>query len=126
MDDLISDGSLRASEEVLYELEIGDDDLYEWAKQRTEMFIPLSADIQQSVAGILASHGNLIDVDRSRSMADPFVIAVAQANGCCVVSGEKRTPSNARPKIPNVCDDLGLRHITFLDLIREQGWVFQR
>ncbi len=59
-------------------------------------------------------------------MADPFVIAVAQVHRCTVVSGEILSNSQTKIKIPNVCSDLGIRHINFLQLIREQGWIFRR
>jgi hypothetical protein len=126
IDEMVSRGDLAATEEVLLELEKGDDDLYDWARQRPQMFLPLDVDIQTAVTGILSTHSNLVDIHRSRSMADPFVIAVAQVHACAVVSGEVLSNSPTKIKIPNVCSDLGIRHINFLQLIREQGWIFRR
>jgi len=126
--DLIESGSLISTDEVLTELKAGDDDIYLWASEREKMFLPLDAEIQQAVTDVLARHSSWIPQDRSRNMADPFVIAVAIARCCTVVSAEtlSTSPKPERVKIPNVCNTFGIRHIEFLDLMREQGWVFTR
>ncbi len=126
--ELIDRGIVVASEEVYTELKVGGDELYDWVHARKKMFLPLDAQIQQAVADILAVHTQWIPADRSRNMADPFVVAVARVNGCTVVSEEKwsNSPKPENVKIPNVCDGFGIKHITFLDLMREQGWVFTR
>lgn len=126
--DLIDAGDLIAPEEVREEIRIGADDLYDWACAREQMFVPLTIEIQTAVADILAVHSHWVPTDRSRNMADPFVVAVARAQGCTVVSGELWSNS-ARPdrvKIPNVFVSFGIQHIQFLDMMREQGWVFTR
>jgi hypothetical protein len=126
--DLIDAGGLIAPEEVREELRIGADDLYDWACVREQMFVPLTLEIQTAVANILAVHPQWVPADRSRNMADPFVVAVAMANDCTVVSGElwSNSPRPDRVKIPNVCNSFGIQHIQFLDMMREQGWVFAR
>lgn len=126
IDELIEQENLVATEEVLFELEKKDDDVYEWACQRQDMFIPTdNEEIQQAVADILRDHGKLIDQRKTRTGADPFVIALAQIQKCAVLSGERRTDSKKRPNIPDVCAALGIRCINMLQLFREQGWVFQ-
>ena len=126
--DLIENGSLIATDEVLNELKAGDDDIYTWASAREKMFLPLDADIQQAVIKVLTRHSSWVPPDRSRNMADPFVIAVAMVKGCTVVSAEtlSTSPLPERVRIPNVCNTFGIRHIEFLDLMREQGWKFTR
>ena len=126
--DLIDNGELMASEEVLRELETGSDDLYDWARAHSRMFIPLSHDIQEAVTNILAAHPEWVPADRSRNMADPFVVALAIVRGCTVVSAETWSPSPypERVRIPNVCASFGIQHIEFLDMMRRQGWVFTR
>ena len=125
IDEIISVGDLRATEEVLVELERKDDELYDWAKARNDLFVPIDDDIQIAVQQILANHRKLLDTRKNRSGADPFVIALAQINDCTVVSNERPTSSPNRPNIPDVCSILNVRCITVLQLIREQGWVFQ-
>lgn len=126
--DLIDAAGLIAPEEVREELRMGADDLYDWVCAREQMFVPLTMEIQMAVADILAVHPQWVPTDRSRNMADPFVVAVARAKGCTVVSGEQwgTSPRPDRVKIPNVCASFGIHHIQFLDMMREQGWVFTR
>ncbi len=128
---LIDSGGLISTEEVLKELEIGGDDLYQWALKRTHMFLPLDADIQIAVSSILAhpEHSKLIHPHSySQTDADPFVIATAQVKGCAVISNEKLmlSPSPTKTKIPNVCQDLGIKHLSFLEFVRAEGWIYKR
>ncbi len=124
MEEVIKLGDLRATEEVLHELERKADDVFEWVKQRRELFVDIDDEIQAVVEEILKDHRKLLDTRKNRSGADPFVVALAKINGCTVVSNERATHSPDRPNIPDVCTALGIRCITILDLIREQGWVF--
>jgi len=124
LDELIQLGDLRATEEVLYELERKDDEVVQWVKGRPEFFVEIDNDIQLAVQEILLKHKKLLDQRKNRSGADPFVIALAQLNECTVVSNERATKSPERPNIPDVCRAYGIRCITVLELIREQGWTF--
>lgn len=124
-DDLIKQGHLRASEEVLVELKKRDDEVYEWAKKRkAQMFVPIDVSTQERVIVILDHHEKLVDTRRNRSAADPFVIALAMVEGCKVVTGEKATNSADRPNIPDVCGALGVPCIELLELFRLEGWKF--
>lgn len=55
---------------------------------------------------------------------DEVRIELAQIEGCAVVTGERMTNNMARPNIPDVCRDMGIRSLNILDLIREQRWQF--
>ena len=123
VDGLIRQGDLIATEEVLVELQRQDDEVYAWALQHRMMFLPIDERIQQVVRQILLHHPRLLDTRKSRSGADPFVIALAQIERCTVVTNERRTSSPSRPHIPDVCAAMGIRSIDILGLIREQGWV---
>jgi hypothetical protein len=59
---------------VLLELERQDDDVFAWA-ERHVTFMPLEDEIQASATEILAKFPQLVNTRRSRSVADPFVIA---------------------------------------------------
>jgi len=129
IDDLINSGKLIACEDVLAELKTGGDDLYDWIRDRKDkMIVPLDANIQGAVTNVLAVHPDWVPPDRSRNMADPFVVAVAMVYGCTVVSGEVWTnsPKPENIRLPNVCSGFSIKHITFLDLMREQRWIFAR
>jgi hypothetical protein len=126
VDDLIAEGRLIATEEVLHELERKDDDAYAWAKERQQMFVPIDEEIQPAVTAILEQFEKLVDTRANRSAADPFVIALAQTKGCAVVTGEKATKNLNRPNIPDVCQELKLPCLALLQLIRNEKWVFAR
>ena len=61
---------------------------------------------------------------KNRSTADPFVIAVAEVNGVTVVSGEIPSNNPRKPKIPDVCSAMGIKHIRLLELFGLEGWKF--
>jgi hypothetical protein len=123
LDDLIEQQCLFASEEVLVELERKANEVYEWALNRQGMFVPTDAYIQSEVTSILSCYQRLVDTRRNRSGADPFVIALAAVKGYTVVTYENRGGNPDKPHIPDVCDELGIRTISFLEFVREQGWV---
>jgi hypothetical protein len=111
-------GEILASEEVYVELQKKDDDLRDWIKQRKSMLVPANEAIQRRVAKLLVDYPRLVDSLKGRSQADPFVIATAIETSSVVVTGEARG-TVTRPRIPFVCQELELRCITFLDMIRE-------
>ena len=118
----VDNGILIAVDEVLVELEKKDDEVCEWARRHQPMFRTPEEPIQRAVTGILAVHPRLVDTRRNRSGADPFVIALAQVNTCTVVTYEMPSGNPAKPHIPDVCSNLGVRCISFVQLIRELGW----
>jgi len=125
IEELIEEGHLRATEEVLHELEKKHDDVYAWAKERKDaLSVPIDDRIQPAVSAILEDFEKLLDTRKNRSAADPFVIALAQIEGCTVVTGEGTTGSLNRPNIPDVCSGLGVPCISLLQLIRREGWTF--
>lgn len=125
LDSLIEDGRLISSEEVLQELERKEGDaLHQWARHRSRLFAPLDEGIQRAVSVIMANHPRLVDGRTGKSYADPFVIATAQVRKSTVVTGERPTGNPNRPKIPDVCKRLGIRCISFTDLIRQERWRF--
>ena len=53
---------------------------------------------------------------------DPFVIAIAMVKSGTVVTEE--TDGNiAKPRIPDVCDALGVHCLTLMEYIEAQGWT---
>jgi hypothetical protein len=123
MENSIREGNMIAPEIVLDELKRKDDELYKWAKNQKMLFIPLSIEIQEIQTGIINSYPKLIDTSKNRSMCDPWVIALARLQKCTVVTEENRG-SEKRPKIPDVCDALGIECLKIADLIEELKWSF--
>ena len=126
----ITDGLLISPDEVLEELRRGGDELLDWAENRPDLFVRHTEEIQNIVSSILAhpEHVKLIYSKRADLFtdADPFVIAAAKVHGCKVISNEdfQLSPSPNKTKIPNVCADLGVEHLSVLDFIRERGWSY--
>jgi hypothetical protein len=114
---LIESGDLRATEVVKWELEAEDDEVLSFVEDNEGLFVQIDEPIQHEVRAILRHHGTMLRAGRSG--ADPFVIALARLNTCTVVCEERRKPS--APRIPDVCDALGVRCVPLLELVRERG-----
>ena len=122
LESLIPSGDLAATELVYGELEKKDDDTFKWARTWRQMFVPLDVRIQEVVSDILAKHERLVDTRKGRSGTDPFVIALAEMNGCAVVTDENEGTAT-KPHIPFVCRMRKVRVLTVLELIQADGWV---
>lgn len=72
------------------------------------------------------SHARLVDDQRGRSKADPWVIAHAMAQDAIVVTKEKKitNPLSTVVKIPNVCENLNVPCIDDFQFIRELQMKF--
>jgi len=123
VESLIKAGKMAATIEVQRELEKKDDDVRKWAKSQSGLFVAVDADLQKALKHVLLKFPNLVDAKRSRSKADPFVIALAIVNKCGVVTAERPAGTTAkRPRIPDVCQGLKVKCMTFVEVFREQGW----
>ena len=125
IDQLIGDGRLFASEEVHEELKIHDDEVKSWMEARSDaLLVPTDMRITTEVTAILTANPRLVMNMKGRNRADPFVIAVARVHGATVVTGEGGDGTQDRPKIPYVCQQLGVPCMRFLDLITSEKWTF--
>ena len=119
--DFIENGRFLAPDEVERELEHQDDELYKWVKQRSKMFVPLDYAIQARATVIINKHRSLTRTGGIMSgSADPYVIALAGERNLTVVTDEKPKPK--RPRIPDVCDALGIPWMPLVEVFREEGW----
>jgi len=125
IEELIGSGSIRCVDLVRDELAAREDDVHQWAKNQADLFVPLTQDIQIAVRAVLAGHDRLIGVGSGRSGADPFVIALAHVHNGIVVTEETLSRNLAKPKIPDVCDSMGVRWLNLMGFVQEQGWVFR-
>lgn len=124
IDRIIHEKKLISHEEVLFELQKKEDDLYKWAKDREHMFLLLTTEIQLATNEILTEFPRLVEAGKDRTEADPFVIAVAKITRATVITSEKFTPKQKKIRIPVVCREYGIKSINMLQFIREQGWKF--
>lgn len=113
------------SEEVWEEVQLRDAAAKTWCESRLEkLIIPTNAAITQEVQRILTQHERLMMNMKGRNRADPFVIAVANLRNAVVVTGEGSDGTEARPKIPYVCQRLNIQCLRFIDIITSEGWRF--
>ena len=111
-------------EEVKDEIVRTDDDLAKWLKSSS---IPVHKPDEiviscwQKILKADPMHKLLVDNIKGRSLADPWVISHAMKMNAIVVTKEnKETALNTkRIKIPNVCDNMGVRWINDFEFIQE-------
>ncbi len=120
---LILEERLIAPLDVLHETKKRSDELHTWLKAHKSMFRELTDAVQIEAGQVLARFPRLVGEKKLRTSADPFVIALARVEVVRLVTEEKPTGSLARPNIPDVCIELGMRTMTLLQLIQAEKWV---
>lgn len=126
LEKLIKADCIAAPEEVLDELSIYDDDIFRWAKKHSDVFKSLDEMQIRATKAILKDHPLLHDERKEKFDADPFVVAYAQVTKSKIVCVERhKTRDEKRPRIPDVCDQLGVAHLDLGGFIREVGWHFK-
>jgi len=123
LDNLVEAGRLIASEEVRREIERKEDGLKEWAKERPQMFVGIDEEQQEIVREIVNDYPYMTKDFMARNRADVWVIALAKCREGRVVT-EEPMGSSTRPRIPFVCQGMGIEHDTLMDLIEAEGWEF--
>ncbi|GAB4479987.1 MAG: DUF4411 family protein [Anaerolineales bacterium] len=122
-------GMVFSIERVLDELIAGNDELAQWAQQRTDSLF-LAPD-----APVLAAFGTVSQWVNSQGyeptaistffqIADYYLVAHALAHRFTVVTHEMPAATTKRVKIPNVCIGLSIRHITPYEMLRREGARF--
>jgi hypothetical protein len=126
IDGLIAANRLIISEEVWEEARVRDAATKAWCNSREKgsLVVPTDQDVIHEVQAILEAYPRLVNNQKGRNRADPFVIAVARLKNAIVVTGEGAGGTQDRPRIPYICDQLGIECIKFLDIIRLEGWKF--
>lgn len=119
--ELSEQGILISAEDVLEELSAFDDEVLRWAVGQSEFFYPLDLNVQRLARNILTSHPGLLDLRKNKSSGDPFIVATASYKKCALVTEERFSNSTKRPKIPNVCKDIGVECIGIIEMFRREG-----
>lgn len=117
---LIDAGRLKAPEMLIEELERKDDDWRQWVYDRKDkLIVPMDMQqvdaLKQVMAVYQAQSSNI-----SRVTGDPFFVALALGQGLTVVTSESER--KGKVKIPKICDALGVKSISLLELMRREGW----
>jgi len=120
----VRSGNVIAPKEVFNEITKRDDELSKWAKKHKGMFKDLNAEQLKMVQKILAKRPDLVDIGKETPDADPFVVALAMTGGDYVVTSEKPRNPGGRSKIPDVCEDFGIRWMPLIEFFKDMGWKF--
>jgi len=112
------------SEMVYDEITRTDGDLSKWLKLSKIPVHKISEPVTKCLERIYQKnplHKFLVDSTKARSLADPWVIAHAISEKAIVVTKEEKvtSPNSNKIKIPNVCDNMGIRWINDFKFIEE-------
>lgn len=116
--------------EVVYEEIVRtEDDLSEWLKASDIPIRKIDEKVTKCLQDIYSAnpiHKFLVDNVKSRSLADPWVIAHAMSENAIVVTKEEKVTAlnSKKVKIPNVCDNMKVSWINDFQLIHELGLRF--
>ena len=124
LNQIVRDGTLRAPFEVRRELERQSDDLFQWVCDADQLFEDADEEQLRRCKVIVNAYPDLVKPNSPKSQADPFVIALAEIRRVPVVTYETLAKQGAAPKIPNVCDARGARGVSFVDMLRAEGFKF--
>ena len=135
LNELGKQGRIFIPEEVKNEIVVADhpdkteDDLSKWLKRSS---IPIHKPTENVIAcwqKILRAdpiHKLLVDNIKGRSLADSWLIAHAMDSKATVVTKEniESAMNSGRIKIPNVCQNMGVRCIDDFEFLKEIGVKF--
>lgn len=128
LESLVPAGRLFAAALVRDEINsVGPPSLQGWLKANPEMIVPIEETWAEARA-IQNRFVGLLDPKAEFEEADAYVIALARMRGALLVTQETAAAEKSNPKrthyIPDVCRELGIGCIAFLDLLRREGWTF--
>lgn len=118
-------GEVSSIDSVRDELLKGNDALKEWAKERKDIFLPVSDDATQEAFAEIAAHAELVAkamkpgvLNEFLAGADPWLIAKARTSNAIVVTHEVGNPQSKRKiLIPDICDHFGVSYLNTFDLL---------
>ena len=103
--------------DVLVELSVIQDEVYNYVKEKNNNIIELSTEIQQNLSKIINKFPNWVKPYSGNNAADPCLVALAIFYNLKVITQEKI--KGKKLKIPYVCKLLGVRCGDFLDFLRD-------
>ena len=116
----IKQGEILIPSEVYEELRTGGDNLFEWIKERKARIVKeLDEEQVKIVFKIEAKFPNLIDKNKTKPDADPFVIALAYQKNWKVVTTEIFSQNPNKPKIPNVCEHYKITCLNIVEFFKD-------
>lgn len=127
IEELIKTDRLKMSE-VVFEEAVRDADIKQWCdtnELKSYLQVPIDEAVQEKVSEVLSGFPRLLNNQKGKSGADPWVIAMAlKFENCWVVTEEGLSASEKKPKIPDVCAHFNLPCLKVVDLIKAESWIF--
>lgn len=106
---------------------VGTAGLIEWTEKHAGIFVP-TVEVLAEAQAIQNQFAGLRDPKAEYEEADAYVIALARMRNGIVVTQETPAAEKRNPRrthfIPDVCRELGVTCISFLGLMRREGWRF--
>ena len=114
--------------------------IVEWIKNVSHGFLEVDDEQQDLVGNIVNTYPNLVDLNSPVPEADPYVLALAILNKrkkkyseVILFNEEIKTDINQKmknkkswkPRIPNVCEDYGIRSLTIRHLMPRENWTLR-
>jgi hypothetical protein len=132
LEELIAAGRLIAPNEVLRELEKGDDEIHKWALTQKSAFIDLTPELGAILSEILKDIPELAKAIALKPgpYADPLLVALAllrvrSGTTNCTVVTQERVGGSGSVRIPNLCSRYGITSVALLDMVRLEGLTFE-
>lgn len=122
---LLDEGRLKAPVTLLEELQRKDEGWRDWVYSReAKLIVPPDAVLFGAVTEVVAQYQaqNPAQFNPDKLTGDPFFIALAKCRRMTLITTEQSRPGGFR--IPAICRPLGVKTITLLDMIRQEGWRF--
>ena len=123
--DLIEVGRVIVSEEVWIEATKKAAATKEWCEKQNEdkIVVRTDSEIATKVKEIVGTYPKFTSDASGKNRADPFVVALAAIRNAVVITGEAGG-SDKKPRIPFICDKMDVRCSGFLDIVKNEKWVF--
>jgi len=122
-------GNVRSIERVRTEIDVGADQLVEWARERPAFFEPTSTEVlvHLRILSAWASSGYYEQsaVTEFLQSADYYLIAHAMADGHVVVTHEVPSPSTKRIKIPDAAIPHDVKYLNTFEMLRTEHARFE-
>lgn len=124
--DLLSNGNIVSSSEVLREISKRNDIIFTEATKIKHIFQRPTIDEMKIAKDIVNKYQFLVkkrSINIGNPEADAFIIAMGKALDGTVVTTEK-LKQNAQ-KIPNICKDLDIKCLHFHEFFKKENWEFK-
>lgn len=131
LDESMQSGAVASVQAVLDELTVRDDELSDWAKERSEAFLAPTPEMLRATGELIqwstrSEHYNDRAKNSFADSADVRLIAHAAVRGDIVVTHERPSNEEGRIKIPIGAAEVGVRVMNAYTMLRNEDVAFVR